>query len=66
MLAMLYSWQEFALGRSIALQLICDHHSRDIPQVLEQLAEEFRGCGLVATPLHQNIQPIPVLIHRPP
>jgi len=66
MLAMLHSWQEFALGRPIALQLIRDHHSRDVPQAFEQLAEKFLGRGLVATPLHENVQDMAVLIHRPP
>ena len=36
------------------------------PQPLEQFAEEpFRGC-LIASLLHQEIQHVPVLIHRPP
>src|SRR6267142_5187112 len=66
MRAMLHSWQELVLGRPIALPLIRDHHARDIPHALEQLAEEFLGRGLMATPLHENVQDMAVLIDRPP
>jgi hypothetical protein len=63
---MRHARQAFALGRSIALQLLRDHHARDLLQALEPLAEAFLGRGLIATPLRHDIQPVPVLSHRPP
>jgi hypothetical protein len=66
MLAMRHARQAFALGRSIALQLLRDHHARDLLQAREPLAEAFLGRGLIATPLRHDIQPVPVLSHRPP
>jgi hypothetical protein len=56
MLPVLDSWQELALGRPIALQLIRDHHARDVPQAFEQLAEEFLGTCLVAAPVLQLLR----------
>ena len=64
MLAMLHSRQELALGCPIALQLIRDHHARDIPQAFEQLAEEFLGRRFIATPSHENVQDMAILIDR--
>jgi hypothetical protein len=66
MLPMFDTGQELAHGGPVASQLICDDHSWDVPQTLEQFAEErFRG-DLVAPALHQDIEHVPVLIHRPP
>jgi hypothetical protein len=39
-LAMLYSWENLALGRAVAFQLVCNDHAGHIPQALEQLAKE--------------------------
>jgi hypothetical protein len=66
MLAMLLSWQELVLGRPIALQFIRDHCARGIPQALEQLVEELLGHSLMATPLHENVQDMAILIDRQP
>ena len=50
----------------IAVQPIGDDDSRDVPTPFEQLPKELRGSCVVAAALHENIEPIPVLIHRPP
>jgi hypothetical protein len=46
--------------------LISDDHPRDVPQALEQFAEEFLGGLLVPPALHQDIKHMAVLIHRTP
>jgi hypothetical protein len=50
----------------IAFQPIGDDDSRDVLTPFEPLPKELRGSCLVAAALHENIEPIPVLIHRPP
>src|SRR5688572_19975993 len=66
MLPMLHTGHHLTLGRPIALQFIRDDHARDIPQALEPLAKEFLGRGLIAMPLHENVQDMAILIDRPP
>jgi hypothetical protein len=66
MLAMLHAWQELALGRPIALQLIRDHHARDVLAAFEELAEELLRGRLISPALDENIQDVAVLIHSPP
>jgi hypothetical protein len=65
-LPVLHPWQELALGRPITLQLICDHHARDVPQAFEQLPEESLRSGFIPPTLHQNVEDVPVLIDAPP
>src|SRR5215510_7197232 len=65
-LAMFHPWQDLALGGSVALELIGDDHARDVGQSFEQLTEELLRSPLVPATLHQDIQHIAVLIHRPP
>ena len=65
-LAMFHLGQEFALGGSIALELIGDDHARDVGQSFEQLTEELLRGPLVPATLHQDIQQGAVLIDRPP
>jgi hypothetical protein len=46
-LAMLHSRQDLAFGRSITFQLIGDHHTRNVLQPFEKLAEKsFRSLGV--------------------
>jgi hypothetical protein len=65
-LSMLDAGQDLAHGGTVASQLIRDDHSWDLPQALEQFAEELLGCGLVPTALHQDIEHLAILIHGPP
>ena len=65
-LAMLHPRQYLALGRPVALQLVGDDRTRYVLQALEQLAEEFLGCFLIAPALHQDIEDVVILIHSSP
>jgi hypothetical protein len=64
MLAMLYARQELTFGRSITFELIGDEHPGHILVPFEQCAEEPLSRRFVPAPSHQNIQHIPILIHR--
>src|SRR5258708_31036813 len=55
-LAMLYSRQDLAFGRSIALQLVGDNHARDVLQPFEELPKKSFARLCVALTLHQDIQ----------
>ena len=63
-LAVLDPRQDFAFGGGVALELVCDDHPRNIPQALQQLAEEPRGRGCVAPALDQNVEDISALVDR--
>lgn len=65
-LSLLHARQHVFFGGAIAPELIGDQHARDLLTPFEQLAEESFGGLLVAAPLHQTIQHVPVLIHGPP
>src|SRR5262245_59429106 len=66
MLPMVHPRQEFPFGRPVAFQLASDEHPWHIGQPLQQLAKELLGGCLVSPGLHENIEDVPVLIHRPP
>ena len=66
MLAMFHPWQDLALGGSVALQFVRDDHAWHIFQSLEELAEKLLRSLLIPSPLHQEIQHVPVLIDHPP
>src|SRR4029453_4146193 len=65
-LAMFHPRQYLTLRRTVALQLVRNDDPRHILQALQQLAEKLLRRLFVASALHQNIQDIIVLIHRPP
>ena len=65
-LAMFHPREDLALRHAVALELIRDDHTRDICQPFEQLAEELLRRLLIPATLHENIQDIAVLTHRPP
>src|ERR1700736_581442 len=65
-LAVLNPRQDLAFSGGVALELVCDDHSRNIPQALQQLAEEPRGRGCAAPALDQNVEDISVLVDRAP
>jgi hypothetical protein len=65
-LAMLNPRKDFPLRRTVALELIRDDDPRDILTAFEELAEELLRRLLVPSALHQDIEDIAVLIHRPP
>ena len=65
-LSMFDTGQYLAHRSTIAPQLIRDDDSRDVCQSLEQLAEELLGRVRVSPALHQNIEHVPLLVHRTP
>jgi hypothetical protein len=65
-LAVLYARQNLPLCSAVALELIRDDYSGDILTAFEELAEELLRRFLVPPSLHQDIEDIAVLIHRPP
>jgi hypothetical protein len=62
-LEMFHSWENFLLGRSVALLFIGDDDSRHVRQAREQLAKEPLCGPLVLAALHQDNQHVPLLIH---
>jgi hypothetical protein len=65
-LAMFHPREDLSLGGSVALEFIDNDHARYVRQALEELAEELLCCLLIPAVLHQDIQHVPVLTHRPP
>jgi hypothetical protein len=55
-----------ALGGAIALELIRDDHTGGVLAPLQELAEECLRGPLVTARLDEEIQHMPVLIHRAP
>lgn len=49
-----------------ASQLVGDQHPRHIPEHLEQLAEELRGCLGISSRLDQDVEDVAVLFDRAP
>ncbi len=65
-LAVLNTRHDFSSRSTVAPQLVCDDHSRDIPQSFQELAEEFLSRLLISAALDQDIQHIAILIHCTP
>src|SRR5262245_52187579 len=65
-LAMLHPGQDVPFGRAVALELIRNDDTRDIPQALEQLAKELLRGLLIAPALHEDIQHVIVLVDSAP
>jgi len=65
-LAMFHPREDLPLGRAIALQFIRNDHAWYVLTALEELTEELLGRLLVPPSLHQDIEHLTVLIHRPP
>jgi len=65
-LTMFDSRQNLALSCSVALEFVGDDHTRHVRQPLEEFAKELLRRPLLPPSLHQDIQYVPVLIHRPP
>src|ERR1700730_4141886 len=65
-LSMFHTRQDFAFRRTIALQFIGNDDARDVLQLLEQPTEKSLGSLFVPSTLHEDIEHISVLIHRPP
>jgi hypothetical protein len=66
MLAMFHTRQGLALRRPIARQFIRNDDPRHVGQPLQQFTKELLRRLLIPLPLHENIQDVAVLIHRPP
>src|SRR5215831_18444260 len=65
-LPMFHPRQDLALRGPVALQCIGDDDPWDVLTPFEQLAEELLRGLFIAPALHQNIEDIVVLVHRPP
>src|SRR4029453_2233646 len=65
-LAVVHPPRALPLRPAIPFPLVWDDHARDVRQPLEQLAEALLGRLLVPPTLHEHVEPIPVLIDRPP
>ena len=65
-LSVLDAWQHLALGGSVALQLVCDDHPRNVLQSFQQLAEKPLGRGGVAPALDQDVEDATVLVDGAP
>ena len=65
-LAMLHPWQDLALRRTVALQLIGDDYTRHVLQPLEQLAKELLRGLLIAPALHEDIKHVIILVDSAP
>jgi hypothetical protein len=66
MLAMLHARQHLPLGCTIVFEFIRNDHPWHMGQALNQLAEEFLRGVLVPPTLHEGIEDVALLIHRPP
>lgn len=66
MLTVLHARHDFALGRAVAGQLICNYHAECAALTPQQLAQQALGGLLIAPALQQYVQYDPVLIHRTP
>jgi hypothetical protein len=65
-LPVFHSWQEFAFGRTIALQLIRDDDAWHVLQPLEQLAKALLRSLLITPALDQDVEHVIVLISGAP
>jgi len=65
-LAMLFPWENLALGCAIAFELIGDDHARHVLQSFVKFFETLLGRLLVAPALDQDVEHVVVLIDGPP
>ena len=65
-LAVLHARENLALRGTVALQCIGDDDPWDVLTPFEQRAEALLRGLFIAPALHQNIEDIVVLVHRPP
>jgi len=61
-----YPREDLSLGGPVARQFIGDDHAWYGGQPLGQFAEELLRSLLVAPTLHQDVEHVALLIHRPP
>src|SRR6516162_10014197 len=54
------------LCRAVRAKLIGDQNIRREALFLKQLAHEFHGCGLVASPLHKEVEKLAFVVDRAP
>ena len=57
---------QFGLRRGIRTQLVSHQHVGREAVLFEQLAHQFHGCRLVASPLHQQIENLAFVVDRSP
>jgi len=54
------------LCRAVRAKLIGDQNIRREALFLKQLAHEFHGCSLVASPLHKEVENLAFVVNRAP
>ena len=54
------------LCRAVRAKLVGDQNIRPEALFLKQLAHEFRGCSLVASPLHKEVENLAFVVNRAP
>src|SRR3954468_12933707 len=64
--SMLDRGHHLCLRGAVAAELVGDHHTRHAGLALQQLPEQALGGPLVATPLHQDVERHPGLVHCAP
>jgi hypothetical protein len=57
---------QFGLRRSIRTRPVRHQHVGREAVLFEQLAHQFHRCGLVASPLHQQIENLAFVVDRSP
>jgi hypothetical protein len=65
-LTVFYPWQELALGRAVALQLVGNDDAGNVREALEELAKKLLGGLLIAPALSQDVEHIIVLVDGAP
>ncbi len=66
MAAMLDARHDLLVGSFVTAKLVRDQHARDVLAAFQEFAEELRGRRLVPAALDEDIQHVPVLVHRAP
>jgi hypothetical protein len=63
---MLDPWEDLALGRAVALQLVCNDDAGHVREALEQLAKKLLRSLLIAPALYQDVERVIVLVDSAP
>ena len=51
---------------AVAAKLVRDQSARDIALAFQQLPEESHRCATISTRVHEDIEHVAILVHRPP
>ena len=65
-LAVLYTRHHLTFGCPIAFEFVGDHHPWHVRQSFEEMMKKRLGCLLMPPTLHESVESVVILIHRPP